>query len=294
MKKTFDVNIYFLGLFGVVADPRAGQQVALVVPRTDHGRPKYKNPAQDGKPLYRHRWFIEFPPGQLTGTSVSLPADTLALWTLSRRNSFHRVTFESDAGALQIGKGLDRVCDFSQVAPDNADLPSDHLKWPADGTVHPQVAGQIMFKEGSLVDFTDADLQQWSFPGTLNGGKVWEEPASHIIHLKLEDVTNFAIHARRNKKDTKQTLAFRGKPKKPVNITICNLCDVNPLRWPTPGSPRVDDDYRWYYQLVDPGYDLSTKLNGLDLPVPHPSRKPNALGQNCLETKFNARSFKID
>jgi hypothetical protein len=109
-------------------------------------------------------------------------------------------------------------------------------------------------------------------------------------------VTSFEIHVRSQRKDpSPRVLRLRGTPQVPrVRVDICNLCDVNPLRWPTAAEPRIDDDFRWFYQICEGKDDVADCLHGLDLPVPHPSGELNALGQNCLGTKFRYQAFTLD
>jgi hypothetical protein len=289
---TFNVDITFLGLFAVVPDNATPTKVALVVPPTDASDVKDTRKAQDDKPLYRHRWFIEFNPAQLP-SAQDVPRDMLAHWTISEPKKFKRLTFITPgAAAFDASTALQSVFDFAQVAPKYADIPSKLLRWPTDEP--PPVGGQIMFDKGRLVP--PEQNEQWIVPGTLTGDGPFDQSANHRIHLRFENVSRFALRTQRVRDGEAQVLDLVPTDELPVvKVTICNLCDVNPLRWKTAGPRRIDDDYRWYYQLInDPEDTIKRDLSGLDLPVPHPSGQANALGQNCLSTQFNPQTFTID
>lgn len=292
----FNVDIFFLGILGVMTDRGTPPgKVALLLPATDREVTKIDEGAPDKRPLYRHRWFVEFSPRQLAGGRQSFPDVTAAHWTISAPGSFHRMTFDSDAPpGLTVGNGLKFVSDFAEVAPNFAAVGDDHLTW----TPGPDVGGQIMFDRGTLVEPSVDSRSAWVFPATLRlplrPGIHHLVELSHKIHLQLANVQRFTINVRKTQAETPTTLSLQGDAANPVVVSICNLCDVNPMRWPTKAPRRVDDDFRWYYQLCKRKNDLPLDLQNLELPVPHPFGSPGGVGQNCLETKFSPKNFTID
>lgn len=300
MCKRFDVVIEFLGIFAVVPNSSKAKKfkkLALVVPMTDAKDVKCKAVAQDGKTLYRHRWFVEFNASQLVGTPADVPTTALGYLPVSEPGGFRRLTF-SAGGASPISgvKALDYLCNFTELAPKFADLPSKYLKWPKG---KPVVAGQVMFDIGELLMPNEIDRPQWIFPGTLRSDGSWDQPVSHRLRVRLCQVEDFEILIRSRKKGkdpARQSLKLQGTLERPeVKVVIGNLCDVNPLRWETAADPRLDDDFRWYYQVCSKKDEVADYLRGLNLPIPHPvSGEGNAIGQNCLSAKFKDQNFTLD
>lgn len=298
----FNVDIYFVGIFGVVTDVLPTEEnpptkLAMLVPATDLGKkPKIDEGARDGQPLYRHRWFVEYSPRQVLGGSHAIPEPTCARWIVSENNKFFRMTFESDAPNLTVASGgLDFVSDLAEIAPDYAEVEPALLGW----TPGPSLGGQVMFDQGELKEPDSTTRSTWVFPPTL---RLKSPPTSHLtpelshkIHLHLKDVTRFVVKVRTRQDDpSARTLELTGGAASPVVISICNLCDVNPMRWETEGRRRVDDDFRWYYELGKNKGNLPNDLHHLDLPVPHPHGSGGGVGQNCLETKFAPQDFTVD
>lgn len=94
----FTVIIDFLGIFGYVPYDGTPAKLAMVLPATDNTKPSCGQ-AQDGKTLYRHRWFVEYDPRNLPSAKASrIPSKTRALWTLSDlpgNSKFRRLTFHA-------------------------------------------------------------------------------------------------------------------------------------------------------------------------------------------------------
>lgn len=292
----FTVDIFFIGILGVVTDQATPPgKVALLVPSTDLDVAKIEHGAQDERPLYRHRWFVEYSPNQLQGGTRTFPDGTLAYWTLSEPGGFRRMTFDSDAAAaLTVGTGLDLVSDMAKIAPGQAEIDDALLTW----TPGPHVGGQIMFDRGALIDPAHDTRSAWVFPPTLRlklrPGIHHVVELSHKIHFRLQNVNHFVIKVRKTRDEAPQTLALHSDSAEPVVVSICNLCDINPMRWPTKAPRRVDDDFRWYYEMSKNKGNLPLELQDLELPVPHPFGAPGGVGQNCLGTQYAPNDFTID
>ena len=316
----FTANIYFRGILGVVPEPTTASAVpkklALLVPATDYEVPKdcdldlscapesfgldpmpeIVKVAADFKPLRRHRWFVEFDARQLD-PPASHPASCLSHWIVSSPGTFHRMVFKTPEDAnlppLDVQDALDYVIDFAVMAPSYAAVPPAYLTWSPG----PDVAGQIMFDKGNLIPPSPGETSQWTYPPTLrlpNSSKVQLAGTfSHRIQLQFENITSLTIEVRTGESEIPESLTLKGTPTEPVEVSICNLCDMNPLRWPTALPLRIDDDYRWYYELSQNKSYLPLDLIGLDLPVPHPYGHPGGVGQNCLETKYLPAPFTI-
>lgn len=284
----FNVEIDFVGIFAIVPHTD-GHQVAIVVPASDKDD-RDCGPTYDGKTLYRHRWFIDYDPHQVPGTT-SIPPQTRALWTISDCRGFRRITFACPgAKKLKIGNGLKYVANLEDVAPDYADILPKALEWKPPTAV----AGQIMFDKGVLEP--PPSSRKWIFPLTLSKSSSPCQPSlSHYIRLEFKNVTDFCIESRKSPGPTPiESLRLLPTKDQPVvKLSICNLCDVNPLRWKTKPHVEPDHDFRWYYTLSKKQNSLVHALAGLDLPVPHPSGKPAAVGQNCLEAQFKPAKFTI-
>lgn len=157
-----------------------------------------------------------------------------------------------------------------------------------------------MFELGELVPPIDKEMSNWAFPATLrlpdSSTSQYVVSLAHRVHLRLNPVASFSIETRATQAGPiLDSLTLQPTASLPeVDLTICNLCNYNPLRWPPHPGLRVDDDFRWLYELCDNKTQITDELKGLDLPVPHPHGSPGALGQNCLEGQFAPTPFVID
>jgi hypothetical protein len=73
-----------------------------------------------------------------------------------------------------------------------------------------------------------------------------------------------------------------------VEISIAELCDVNPMQWPSKRDAIPDKDFKWHFEMLDNAAYTSLKqyMNnlGLELPYPIPKGKPGGRGINCFPT----------
>jgi hypothetical protein len=294
----FHVRIEFFGIFGVVPDSAPPKKLMLLVPSTDCNE-SLCTPAPDAKPRYRHRWFINFDPRQVVDAPL-LPTKLRALWNLYGHQKFRRITFAPTFETprptdLDPQKALAHVVDISQFASKYAHVPRSALTM----TPGPEIAGQILIQHGQLV--RSQATRQWWFPGTLE--KEHTQDLHHGIDLRLTGLTGFVIHSKSSTGKPDVPLKLTAPDGQWVKLEICNLCDRNPLRWETEDDPRVDEDFRWYFELSEKKADLGEDLKGRPLPVPHPlttqkvTEQENrydiraALGHNCFSAQFQPQTF---
>ncbi|HEV7668903.1 MAG TPA: hypothetical protein VGS22_10285 [Thermoanaerobaculia bacterium] len=238
--------------------------------------------ALDGEPLFRHRAFLKFKVKDLSGTAGL--SGTKYLEAI-RYLEAERVTFLPSDNGTDFNHKLTGLADLARIVPNYAVPDPDHFSdYPEN------LAAQILFDHGTLL--TCQPKYEWSFPNTISK-EVVTGPLSHEVVLHLPELTSLGVRISRFD-GAYETLNFDSAGT--VEILIANLCDENPLLWKTKDSkPKVDDDFRWHYQLLANGDDLREELYSLPLPIPHPADGgSNGQGMNCLGSRLAAVEYDLD
>lgn len=289
----FNVELTFTGLMALVLDgANAPTKACYVVP---NGEVPFDAGPIDGKRLRRHRLYLEFPLANLPGPPPA-PAGVNGIWLLGDQGARRRVTFEIEGAANDFSVG-----DLSTVAPLPTIAPG--LSWPDPSTLQwgapASVVAQIMFNRGSLVmPVPLTELRSWVIPNTLSRQLPIVRTLTHQLVLTLRNLTAFKVVTRKlSDRSPSGNLALQAGDGQTIKITLANLCDENPLRWPVEArDPTVDEDFRWYYQLLSKTDQerVGSALGGLELPVPHPVAAPMGQGMNCLKGSGAPQVFVLD
>lgn len=304
----FNVRISFAGICAFVPntskDPDVRCKMCVVLPDGSSETRVIDDPDRlppDGARLKRHRSFLQFSPGQVKGTG-KLPPDAVAIWYLNRQ----RVTFRvvQDGGAAPFAHGLshqDKLARLEEVAPNHVDEFPDIVS----STPPKIVAAQVLLEKGTFsVDGSKPKLRSWSFPGTLSGAAS-SRTLSHDVFVEIANVTEFEAIVTAFEGDAagnppvEHRFPFKPVGAEDVEITIANLCDENPLRWPTKEGKIPDDqDFRWYYMLLSPEKkaEIADALFGLPLPFPTAplTLDGNGDGTNCYNSELKGREIDLD
>ncbi len=296
----FDLRVVFTGVCAFVrnADNTKKTKACVVLPDGRDTKLFKEEESADGRPLRRHRGFLQFKASHFTalaGNQDPLFPDADVIWYLDR----HRLTFltmPADRKRKPVSfteVGTNRIANLDMIVPKFSELDPDALGEQPPATV----LAQVLLYEGSLS--TNQDFRRWVFPPTL-AGRVLNPALSHEVILTipgLDQVDVIASPFEEGRPATRWSLT--GPDKSEVTITVANLCDDNPLRWETAERDRnPDEDFRWYYRLLAPGAqtDLNNDLRGLPFPVPQPLPETdgNAQGMNCIPLQAKDSEFNLD
>lgn len=292
----FSVRITFTGICLFVpnsrADARAKMCVVLpdgrgVVDRGD-GTVALQASAStivSSQPLRRHMAFMTLQARDLVGGG-GLSERLLGLCYLEG----HRVVLRARGGSSTMTSDLRTIADLSQAIP-------QYRFDPMIVSANPRTAvAQILIDRGTLQGGTPLD--SWVFPNTISQGEPVSGPLSHEVHLDLRDLDSFALVAQPFSGGPDVVWEFAPPNGSGVAITIANLCDDNPLRWPIPRPrPLPDEDFQWYYEMLEQGEKerLATNVKGLPLPIPHPAQgSGNGQGINCVPGRTAPIDYNLD
>jgi hypothetical protein len=266
--------------------------------------------ALDGTVLRRHRGFIRFDLRNLP-TDYKGNEEHHGVWYLERK----RIVIRDDTKALDTTSyipGIDTNFDIS--ATSTADETS--FSWvaaltklmPAFAAIDPAcvstniasvpatVLSQVFFNTGKLT-VEKPTPQVWSVSGALST-QFARQPFAHEVVLTLTGVTQLTLEAKDLAGGADDKLELVPGSLGKIEITIANLCDDNPLRWPHDPSPQDDDDFKWYYQLMTTAQhaSINKQRRGAPLPTPIPERKkvsPNVTGVNCFSVRVADTPFNM-
>lgn len=306
-----DCTIRFTGLCAFVPNKPLGQAPERMCVVLVDGR-KEGTKALDGTKLRRHFGFVRFdlrnlPPGS------NGPKEHHGVWYLDRKQV---VIYSDDATPLNTASYVARIdTEYDITTPNSGEERS--LSWvpgltklmPAFSAIDPNcvstavasvpntVLAQVFFNTGILRAEEPAS-QLWSVSGVLSP-QFARQPLAHEVVLTLTGVTKLSLIAKALPGGDTETLDLVPGPLGKIDLTISNLCDENPLRWPRSiPSPRDDDDFKWYYELMTRTQQIAInrQRRGAPLPIPVPERQklgPNATGVNCFSVRTADASFNM-
>ena len=308
----FDCHIKFTGLCAFVPNKPLDQtpdRMCVVLVDGTHAD-DFPIQALDGTILRRHRALLVFDLKNLPGFSPR-PHEGRGVWYLEQQ----RLTLDLGGGGQAFSTTFNATIDNTpdlQGPPTSG--PADSFSWMANmvkiaprhsklnasavtTTPPPEVIAQVILDRGTLATSLIEKIR-WCFPNTL-GPDILRKPLAHEVTLTLTAIPKLVVNA--------AALPGGGVPLslelqpaaagETVEIEIVNLCEENPLRWPKTNPLPVDDeDFRWYYQLLDANEQATviTELHGLSLPIPFKEKArtlPNATGVNCFPVRFGDLPF---
>ncbi len=287
----FNLAVRFTGICAFVPDKpfnRSPKKVCVVLPDAYFDNMATPRDAPDNTKLRRHRPMVFFSLRDVAGTPATAP-DAIAIWYLDKQ----RLTFETTGvgPTLKVGD-LSKMIDVSAVAPGYDTVDPKLLGWGEKAT-------QVMFDRGYLEAPID-DPRPWVFPNTLSQGQVVEMKGgiASVVTLTLEGLTSLKIWARPLAGGDPLCLELKPPGRhRLVTVDIAHLCDDNPLRWARKKAERVqDEDFKWYFKLLDPNATakLQKALKGLPLPYHYPVGRLNGQGANCPPAGMRPASFTMD
>lgn len=244
-----------------------------------------------GTRLSRHRAFMKIPAKSLDITNLS--GDLIV--DLHRM----RVRFALTGGAgglrFQAAVGDSAVFEMSRVfsAMNPSATPVSRVRsgcLAASGNVDPFVSSQIIVETGLVIERAFA-AHQWWFELADHKENYVLRPAAEIA-VDMGHATQLEIIVEAFDGSSSKTYALKAD----TRVELLNLCDVNPLRWPSSFArewgERVDRDFMWFYELLDDvGKDWvkthRKEIAGLLFPAyPVVMGSPGGGGDNCRPVKF--------
>lgn len=268
--------------------------------------------AVDGTELRQHLGFVLFdlrnlPPG------TAHPKQHQGVWYLDRQ----RVVIDTDGADLDTTSYIARIdTEFNISAPQAGETTS--FAWiagltklmPDFSAIDPScvstndvsapppasVLAQVFFNKGRLSAEEPAN-QVWSVSSALST-QVTRQPFAHEAVLTLTGVTRLRLAATAMPGGLNDVLELVPGPLGRIELTIANLCDDNPLRWPRSPKPADDDDFKWYYELMarPQQTQINQRRRGAPLPTPQLERRrlgPNATGINCFPVRVADIPFNM-
>jgi hypothetical protein len=308
----FDCRIKFTGLCAFVPNKPLDQSPDKMCVVLVDGTQADATPIQaiDGTILRRHRAFLVFDLKNLPGFPPQRPKEGKGVWYLEQQ----RLTLDLGGGGQAFSTTFDATIDatpdltgpspgqensFSWVA-NMVKIAPTHAKMNASSvttTPPAEVIAQVILDQGTLAT-SQMEKIRFCFPNTL-GPDILRKPLAHEVTLTLTAIPKLIVNA--------TPLAAGGVPVslelqqaaagEPIEIEIVNLCEENPLRWPKVSPiPQDDEDFRWYYQLLDAAEQgrVKTEIRGLSLPIPFKEKArilPAVTGVNCFPVRFGDLSF---
>jgi len=295
----FDAKLVFTGACGVVPkknpyDPPGAFCVLLPDAWNDNPfPPQPRRSSVDGTVLQRHLSYLYYTTEHLPGNPVN--KGTAGIWYLNGHRLIVNPYFEGSEQLAAWGSEIDGLASFEDVTSPGR---TDALLSVSKAVMNPQqgrVVGQVLFKHGVL----DAPpkAQPWVFDSYLLKGEDDFRPRTkslnHEVVVTLRGIKRLEIMARS---------LYTIEPDKifvfdagPLEITVANLCEINPIRWGnnTAGNGLKDDeDFRWHYELVDDPQRLADTLDPFRCPIPRLTRGDFAGGGlNCFPIRFPAVDF---
>lgn len=303
----FNCRIKFTGLCAFVPNkPLPGTERMCVVLVDGTGADATAIRALDGTVLRRHRAFLSFDLKNLPGFTSQRPKEGKGIWYLEKQ----RLTLDVGAGGQAFSTTFDPAIDaavdhagpttpqearsFSWVADMKKVAPA-HSKMDANAvskTPPAEVLAQVILTKGTL--FTSKiEKVRWCFPNVL-GPDIIRKPVAHEVTLELTSIPKLIINAAKLSPSA-VPVSLELQPAttgEDVEIEIVNLCEENPLRWDRHNpQPKDDEDFRWYYQLLEPSERAKVKntIRGLSLPIAFKEKSsllPAATGVNCFTVRF--------
>lgn len=264
--------------------------------------------ALDGTELRRHRGFVLFDLRNLpSGYNGSKRHD--GVWYMERQQIVIKTDDKTPLDTRSYKASIDTnfnidepnsgeetsfswVAALTKLMPNYATIDTKCISTDM-AEVPDSVLAQLFFNTGVLTAEEPA-LQVWSVSGALST-EFTRQPLAHEAVLTLTGVSKLTFEAKgfpgtKGGVDDKLELVPNSLGK--IEITIANLCDENPLRWPRDPTPRDDDDFKWYYQLMTTAQQdaIDVKRRGAPLPTPIPERQPssNVAGVNCFSVRVAA------
>jgi hypothetical protein len=295
----FNVEISFTGICAFIPNQDSTRDVKMCVALPDvRGEKSLENPnfvrppasSFARKRLKRHMGFMNFSPADLSAVDAGKVSDDLVgTWLLDK----HRVVIKA-SGAPNPYENHAPLADLGKVAPGlnvDTDLVSETPR---------SVVAQVLIDQGLLNGASN--LGSWTFPTTLSGGSPEARAIASEVVLSLKDLDKFSLQCTSIIGDTTKDRTWEfHRNSGTVKIVIANLCDENPLRWPTTKEEaEPDEDFELYYELLFNAFDrfsLQGKLLGLSLPIPFPATGAaagNGQGVNCVPAQTGPVSYNVD
>lgn len=249
-----------------------------------------------GNRLSRHRAIMKIPAKSL---DITNPPGDLVVDLHRMRVKF---VLESGANGLSfqptvgdsVAFDMSRV--FSTMNPSATPVPRVRQSCLATGSnVDHFVASQIIVENGLVIERAFAAHQWWFELADFKDNYVLRPAAEIAVDMGHGTRLEIIVEAFDGTFSKKFTLD------RDTRIELLNLCDINPLRWPSSFtremSEREDKDFMWFYELLDNvGMEWVRKhrkeIAGLLFPVyPAVRGNPGGGGDNCRPVKFPAHSW---
>lgn len=240
----------------------------------------------DADDLARHRAFVRFNTGNLLGfdNDTDQPAD--AIWYLGRLDPFENweLTFDCPGTQKNLPIGdLRQVPELGEMAPDFSKLDSMAVRGNNPSN---RLIARAVIDRGYL--HTGNSFGPWVVPNVLCKTAIQYPFIANEVILDIPQCDEFTIVATPLPSGTPMRQSFQGPAdsSQALEITIANLCDVNPLQWTSKRDATPDRDFKWHFELLEPNLyvDLKQRMMdlGLELPFPIPKGKHGGRGINCF------------
>ena len=276
----FTLRITFTGILAFVPDKAFGTPPNIVYVLAPDGEvidPTDPPTGADGRKLSRHRSFLRLSSKNVEGTSGA-PSSLESLWYLGGREIRIQKTGGDDKIKIGDLTGLATLVDVA----------------PMFCTVDPNAVKGAPSSLGMRFAITAGTLScgkrqgKWAFPNILSKKPVLVQDMSNEVILTLTGLQSATIMAKPLSGGDEVPLKLTPGEESIIDVTIGNLCDVNPLEWLDLYDRKPDEDFRWYFELLSPvDYaNLETLVEGIPLPFPYPVGKVNAQGADCFTVSF--------
>lgn len=134
----------------------------------------------------------------------------------------------------------------------------------------------------------------WVFDNYLRTEAPKDRSLNYEVKVDLKDIDKLTIRI----KDLFSTATIKDyvfKGTSDLQITVANLCLLDPLQWQpidTRNDAVDDHDFRLHYEIVDDPGRLKAYLRSLAAPIPRSTViKPNGNGFNCFPKLFAPAAF---
>jgi hypothetical protein len=278
---SFSAKITFTGIWGFVPDKAFDSNPTTVYVLAPDGEIDPSGPPRtgaDGNSLSRHRSFLRVNAANVVGTS-GVPSSLEAIWYLGYREFRFK---PSVSQGIEIDD-LSGLASLSDVAPlySKVDPKAVTGQPPAS-----KLGARFVITDGTL--HSGKSQGPWAFPDILSKDIVRVDDLANEVILELSELDTFTILGKPLTGGDEVPLELTAPENGTIEVTIGNLCDQNPLEWPSLYDRKPDEDFRWYFELLSPQdyANLESLIDGIPLPYPYPRGKSNARGADCFPAAY--------
>jgi hypothetical protein len=243
----------------------------------------------DGKPMRRHRAFVEYKVADLASGPQFTGDDATGIWYLDQEE----LDFQCDGRVQPTVAGIpDEVANLSEICADYDFYASVAPSLLPGGTPGAdRLSARLVLPLGGL--YASVVTGPWIVPNVFRDAPLTFDLLANEVAIDYKDagVCQLFSGPFGGASALKLDLARRqGR----VELTIANLCEDNPLRWDVEDPDLLPDtDFRWHFELLEKEYrdTIVDFLGGADLPFPLPSGFPNGMGRNCFLNSTDPRTY---